>query len=99
MEYYYHFNNKQKAINCINYFKTFFVRIILKMYITQQQNFLDTTTQYIPWFDFDDPMFNGSPEDIDMALFKKYNISQEIVEHVLELIPNYYNLDLSKYKI
>jgi hypothetical protein len=31
--------------------------------------------KYIPWFDFTDSIFNNSPEDIDIALFKKYNIS------------------------
>jgi hypothetical protein len=32
-------------------------------------------TKFIPWFNFNNPIFTGSPEDIDMALFKKYNIS------------------------
>ena len=52
----------------------------------------------IPWFDFSDPMFAGSSEDIDVALFRKYGISQQIVDHILEILPNYYNLDLTKYK-
>lgn len=99
MEYYYHFDDIHTAKNCINYFKTMFVRILLYQYMTQPQNFLDTTTQFIPWFDFSDSMFNGSPEEIDIALFKKYNISQDIVNHIIETLPNYYKLDLTKYII
>lgn len=99
MEYYYHFDDIHTAKNCINYFKTMFVRILLYQYMTQTQNFLDTTTQFIPWFDFSDSMFNGSPEEIDIALFKKYNISQDIVNHIIETLPNYYKLDLTKYII
>jgi hypothetical protein len=53
---------------------------------------------FIPWFNFNDSIFNSSPEDIDNALFKKYNISQDIINHILELLPNYYNLNLDKYK-
>ena len=97
MEYYYHFDDIHTAKNCINYFKTMFVRILLYQYMTQKQNFLDTTTQFIPWFDFSDSMFNGTPEEIDIALFKKYHISQNIVNHIIEILPNYYKLDLSKY--
>ena len=97
MEYYYHFDDIHTAKNCINYFKTMFVRILLYQYMTQTQNFLDTTTQFIPWFNFSDPMFAGQPEDIDIALFKKYNISQNIVNHIIQILPNYYKLDLSKY--
>ena len=96
MEYYYHFDDIHTAKNCINYFKTMFVRILYQ-YMTQTQNFLDTTTQFIPWFDFSNSMFNGTPEEIDIALFKKYHISQNIVNHIIEILPNYYKLDLSKY--
>ena len=49
-------------------------------------------------FDFSDSLFNNTVEDIDIQLFKKYNISQNIVNHILKILPNYYNLDLSKYK-
>ena len=38
-------------------------------------------------------------EDIDIALCKKYNISQDIVNHLITILPNYYNLDLSKYTL
>ena len=52
----------------------------------------------IPMFDFSDSLFNNTVEDIDIQLFKKYNISQNIVNHILKILPNYYNLDLNKYK-
>lgn len=54
--------------------------------------------RYVPWFDFSDPIFAGTPEEIDIALFEKYNVSQEIINHILEILPNYYDLDLDKYK-
>ena len=52
----------------------------------------------IPWFNFNNSLFNNTVEDIDIQLFKKYNISQDIINHILEILPNYYNLDLNKYK-
>ena len=54
--------------------------------------------KYVPYFDFSNPIFNNTPEEIDIALFKKLNIRQEIIDHIIDIIPNYYNLDLSKYK-
>ena len=76
---------------------TYFVRICLYFNKTNLHLFRGEL-KTIPMFDFSDSIFINQPEDIDLQLFKKYNISQDIVNHILEILPNYYNLDLSKYK-
>lgn len=98
LNYYFVFNSHNNTINFYNYCKSFFARLCL--YLTKNSVNLVITGEMrtIPWFDFSDPMFAGSPEDIDVALFRKYGISQQIVDHILEILPNYYNLDLTKYK-
>ena len=57
--------------------------------------------QYIPWFDFSDPVFSKSPSKIDDYLFAKYipevdeetGITRdEIRKHIEELLPDYYNI-------
>lgn len=96
--YYIPFDDKKERNNCFKYLQTYFVRSCLikcKMNIELLNN---PHLRHIPWFDFSDPIFDGTPEEIDMALFKKYNIRQEIIDHILEILPNYYDLDLDKYK-
>lgn len=97
--YYFPFINKNTCINTFKYIQTFFARTCLYFVKNNVELVGGGPLEGIPYFNFDDPIFNGSPEDIDIALFKKYNISQDIIDHILELIPNYYNLDLSQYKI
>ena len=57
-----------------NYLFGFFSRICL-YFIKNSITLGKGELKYIPWFNFSDPIFNNSPEDIDIALFKKYNIS------------------------
>ena len=91
------FYKKQNAINFYNYCKTYFCRGCL--YLSKTTLHLDRgELKYIPYFDFSNPIFNNTPEEIDKILFKKLNISQQIIDHIIELLPNYYNLDLTKYK-
>ena len=97
LKYYIPFTEKYIAERANNYTTGMFCRACL--YLIQTSYELGRgELSYIPWFDFSDPMFAGSPEDIDVALFRKYGISQQIVDHILEILPNYYNLDLTKYK-
>ena len=93
---YFAFNNKQESYNFLKYIQTFFVSNCLSL-IKTSASFSKGELTHIPWFDFSDPIFNGSPEEIDLALFKKYNISQQIIDHIITTLPNYYNLDLTKY--
>ena len=99
LQYYIDINttNKNNIINLQHYLMTYFVRICLYFNKTNLHLFRGEL-KTIPMFDFSDSIFNNQPEDIDLQLFKKYNISQDIVNHILEILPNYYNLDLSKYK-
>ena len=97
LEYYITFNNEKELNNFIEYIKTYFVRCCL--YLVKHNMHLDSgELKAIPMFDFSDSLFNNTVEDIDIQLFKKYNISQNIVNHILKILPNYYNLDLNKYK-
>lgn len=96
-QYFIPFNNEVELKGFWNYCHSIFFNICL--YSTKLSLNLDKgELKTVPWFDFSDPMFAGSPEDIDVALFRKYGISQQIVDHILEILPNYYNLDLTKYK-
>ena len=99
LQYYIDINttNKNNIINLQHYLMTYFVRICLYFNKTNLHLFRGEL-KTIPMFDFSDSIFNNQPEDIDLQLFKTYNISQDIVNHILEILPNYYNLDLSKYK-
>ena len=97
LEYYITFNNEKELNNFIEYIKTYFVRCCL--YLVKHNMHLDSgELKAIPMFDFSDSLFNNTVEDIDIQLFKKYNISQNIVNHILKILPNYYNVDLNKYK-
>ena len=97
MQFYIPFNKKQNLYNFINYIKTDFVRTCLFL-SKHSMNQVNGELKYVPYFDFSNPIFNNTPEEIDIALFKKLNIRQEIIDHIIDIIPNYYNLDLSKYK-
>ena len=97
LKYYIPSNNKQFIINLINYTETYFCRICL--YLIQNSCELGRgECRFIPYFNFSDNIFNNTVENIDLYLFKKYHISQDIVNHILQILPNYYNLDISKYK-
>ena len=91
------FNTYKEACNFYNFNKTFFCRICL-YYLKYNLHLDNGELKNIPWFNFNNSLFNNTVEDIDIQLFKKYNISQDIINHILEILPNYYNLDLSKYK-
>ena len=87
------FNTKDEAVNFYNYCKTYFCRCSL--FFSKTNLHLDRgEMKSIPWFDFSDSLFSNSPEDIDNLLFKKYEIKQEIINHILEILPNYYELNL-----
>ena len=91
LEYYYAFNTKQSAQNFINYLNTYFCRTCL--YNVQLDNqIINKNLKYIPWFDFSDEHFNKSSKKIDDYLFKKYNISDEIRNHIEEILPDYYGI-------
>ena len=47
---------------------------------------------YIPWFDFSNPIFSKSPSEIDDYLFKTFKISDEIRKHIEEILPDYYGI-------
>lgn len=90
------FNTKNEAINFYNYCKTYFCRCSL--FFNKTNLHLDRgEMKFIPWFDFSDPLFNDIPENIDISLFKKYKIRDDVVTHILEVLPNYYELNLNIY--
>lgn len=99
LEYYWKFESENTAKNFYNYCKSFFARGCLYMQKTSIELVRDGSLKVVPWFDFNDPIFNGSPEDIDISLFKRYNISYDIIKHIIKTVHNFHNLDLTKYKI
>lgn len=51
-----------------------------------------STMKYIPWQDFSKEIFSKTPKEIDDYLFKKYNISNDIRQHIEKILPDYYNI-------
>ena len=45
----------------------------------------------IPWFDFSNNIFSKPVNEIDNYLFKTYNISEKIRNHIENILPDYYN--------
>ena len=98
-DFYIVLNSKNECINFFKYCKGFICRAMLLLNKTNIENVGGGTLKTVPMFDFSDKIFSGNVEDIDIALCKKYNISQDIVNHLITILPNYYNLDLSKYTL
>ena len=51
--------------------------------------------KYVPWQDF-------TQEWNDEKLFKKYGITKEEIQHIYDILPNYYNIeriDLDTYEL
>ena len=90
--YYFAFNNSQLMYNCFNYLQTDFCRICYYFNKVNSNVFNGGEFKYIPWFDFSDLIFSKSPSEIDDYLFNKYNISDEIRQHIEELLPDYYGI-------
>lgn len=88
---YFAFNNKNEQRGFINYIKTDFFRCCL--YLIKTTNSVITgEMRNLPWFDFSNPIFSKSPSEIDDYLFDKFNISDEIRQHIEELLPDYYGI-------
>ena len=96
-DFYIVLNSENECINFFKYCKGFICRAMLLLNKTNIENVGGGTLKTVPMFDFSDKIFSGNIEDIDIALCKKYNISQDIVNHIIEILPNYYKLDLSEY--
>ena len=83
--------NKQQMLNTISYLMTDFCRtgLLLKKF---NMNMYPNIFNYIPWFDFSNPIFSKSPSEIDDYLFKTFKISDEIRKHIEEILPDYYGI-------
>ena len=93
------FNDEISAQNFLTFIHTDFVRGIVYIYKSDSQ--IIPSLQYIPWFDFSDPVFSKSPSEIDDYLFTKYipevdektGITRdEIRKHIERLLPDYYSI-------
>ena len=98
LNFYIQFITEEETYNFWKYAHTLFFQTCMRLIKTALDEIGGGELKYIPWFDFSDSMFEGSSEDIDNELFKKYNISQNIINHLIIDLPNYYDLDLTKYK-
>ena len=97
VQYFIEFDNENELQNFWKYTHTLFVSVCIYCF-KKNLHLDDDTLTHIPWVDFNNKIFSKTIEDIDIYLFDKYNISKDIVNHILEIVPNYYNLDLNKYK-
>ena len=87
---YINFKTEKEAKGFINYIKTDFA--LTNLYMYKNDFNLAPNLRYIPWFDFSQDIFSKSPREIDDYLFKKYKISDEIRQHIEEILPDYYNI-------
>ena len=91
INFYIAFNTKQKMLNALNYLQTDFCRVCL--YLKKfNSNMYPNVFDCIPWFDFSNEHFSKSPSEIDDYLFDKFNISDEIRQHIEEILPDYYGI-------
>lgn len=81
LDVYIRFYDKLNRDNCYNYFKTDFARICVKR--KKHNEHLDAgPLRYVPFFDFSDKRFSGSPTDIDNVIFSMY--TDWCVQHLIE---------------
>lgn len=100
LDVYVRFRDKTERDNCYNYFKTDFARICVKR--KKHNEHLFTPLRYVPFFDFSDKRFSGSPADIDDAIFGMYTDwcvrhlikpDTDIVRHHIEdELPDFYRI-------
>lgn len=85
LEYYFAFNTETELKNFWNYIHTDFVNILLYFYKTNLH--IDFGVQNeIPWQDFTESWD-------DEKLFKKYGITKEEIQHIYDILPNYYSIE------
>lgn len=84
INYYVPFNTENELKNFWNYIQTDFIRICL-WFIKTSMNLDKGELKYIPWQDF-------TQEWNDEKLFKIYNISENEIKRIYEILPNYYNI-------
>ena len=92
LEYYFAFETENEVKNFWNFIHTDFVNIILYFYKTSL-NIHSGILNEIPWQDF-------TEEWDDEKLFKKYRITKEEIQHIYDILPNYYGIErinLDKY--
>ena len=99
LTYYWSFNTKQEAYNFYNYIRTDFCRICLYFSKTSPNLISGSIIKTIPWFNFNEEIFNKTPSEIDDYLFNKYIPKMEdgitrnnIIKHIQHILPDYYNI-------
>lgn len=92
IQYYIAFNTEDELKNFWKYIHTDFFNICL--YFVKTTLHLDNgELKYVPWQDF-------TEEWDDEKLFKKYGITKEEIQHIYDILPNYYGIErinLDKY--
>ena len=94
MDYYIHFNTYLEAKHCLDYLISDFARICI-YFIKTTIELSSGELKYVPWQDF-------TQEWNDEKLFKKYGITKEEIQHIYEVLSNYYNIkriDLDTYEL
>ena len=88
---YFEFNTEFQANAFLKYIVTYFFRACLAL--RKRNLHLDSGEyKFIPWLDFNNPIFNKSVSEIDDWLFSKYNISEQDISNFKSILKNYYNI-------
>ena len=85
MDYYIHFNSYSEAKHCLDYLISDFARICI-YFIKTTIELSSGELKYVPWQDF-------TQEWNDEKLFKKYGITKEEIQHIYDILPNYYGIE------
>lgn len=88
---YFEFDSKSQAEAFLKYIQTYFFRACLAL--KKKNLHLDSGEfEFIPWQNFNDFIFNKPISEIDDFLFSKYNISAKDINHLKDILKNYYNI-------
>ena len=76
--------NEKKALNCIKYWKTKFLRVLVSA-VKTTQHATRQVYRFVPLQDFSDESvidWNRTVDEIDMQLYKKYRLSDNEIEYI-----------------
>lgn len=77
-------NNEKKALNCIKYWKTKFLRVLVSA-VKTTQHATRQVYRFVPLQDFSDESvidWDRTVDEIDMQLYKKYRLSDNEIEYI-----------------
>ena len=79
------YDSYENALKAAKYLLTRFLRALLYLYKFSQDNSKENF-KYVPLQDFSEKWWNGSIEEIELELFRKYKVPENVRKFVLDNI-------------